>query len=127
MVSVNTHDQVLALDPNTSDLPAFRALQVENQKIKEVIEEAWDQAGLPTFLRYLREYIDQRLHEEQPNLSRHRHGSPVRFLIRGTRARHRSLITDEGSVRFSNTPACGDTLSAHPGPTRLPVGKTLHL
>jgi hypothetical protein len=60
MLSVNTHDQVLALDPNTSDLPAFRAIQAENQRLKEVIEQAWDDASLPTFLRYLREYIERR-------------------------------------------------------------------
>lgn len=58
MLSVNTHDQVLALDPNAADADAFRALQAENQKLKEAIEHAWDQAGLPTFLRYLRDYIE---------------------------------------------------------------------
>src|SRR5262249_56025261 len=57
LLSVNTHDQVLSLDPNAADAPAFRALQAENQRLKETIEQAWDQAGLPTFLRYLREYI----------------------------------------------------------------------
>jgi hypothetical protein len=60
MLSVNTHDQVLALDSSASDMPAFRALQSENQRLKEVIEQAWDDAGLPTFLRYLREYIEHR-------------------------------------------------------------------
>jgi hypothetical protein len=60
LLSVNTHDQVLALDPNSPDAPAFRALQAENQRLKEAIEQAWDQAGLPTFLRYLREYIESR-------------------------------------------------------------------
>ena len=57
LLSVNTHDQVLALDPNDRDADAFRALQAENQRIKEAIELAWDQAGLPTFLRYLRDYL----------------------------------------------------------------------
>jgi len=60
LLSVNTHDQVLALDPNAPDLEAFRHLQAENQRLKEVIEHAWDEAGLPTFLRYLREYIENR-------------------------------------------------------------------
>jgi hypothetical protein len=60
LLSVNTHDQVLALDPNSPDLPAFRAIQAENQRLKEAIENAWDAAGLPTFLRYLREYIENR-------------------------------------------------------------------
>jgi hypothetical protein len=58
LLSVNTHDQVLSLDPNSPDAPAFRALQAENQRLKEAIEQAWDQAGLPTFLRYLRDYIE---------------------------------------------------------------------
>jgi hypothetical protein len=58
LFSVNTHDQLLAPVPDAADADAFRALQVENQKIKEAIEAAWDRAGLPTFLRYLREYID---------------------------------------------------------------------
>jgi hypothetical protein len=60
LLSVNTHDQVLSLDPNTSGLPEFRELQAENQRLKEVIEQAWDETGLPTFLRYLREYIHGR-------------------------------------------------------------------
>jgi hypothetical protein len=58
LLSVNTHDQVMGLEPSADDLPAFRALQKENQDLKESIEQAWDAAGLPTFLRYLREYIN---------------------------------------------------------------------
>jgi hypothetical protein len=57
LLSVNTHDQVLALDPSAPDTAAFRALQAENQHIKEQIELAWDEADLPTFLRYLRDYL----------------------------------------------------------------------
>jgi hypothetical protein len=60
LLSVNTHDQVLSLDPNAADAAAFRALQSENQRLKEAIETAWDQQGLPTFLRYLRDYIESR-------------------------------------------------------------------
>lgn len=60
LLSVNTHDQVLALDPDSPDLEAFRQLQAENQRLKEAIEQAWDHAGLPIFLRYLREYIENR-------------------------------------------------------------------
>jgi hypothetical protein len=63
MLSVNTHDQVLALDPNSPDIQAFRVLQAENQRIKEAIEHAWDVAGLPIFLRYLRDYIENRQSE----------------------------------------------------------------
>ena len=59
LLSVNTHDQVLSLNPNARDFEAFRTLQAENQRLKESIEKAWDEAGIPTFLRYLRRYLDQ--------------------------------------------------------------------
>jgi len=60
MLSVNTHDQVAGLDVGAADAQAFRSLQAENQRLKEAIEQAWDVLGLPTFLRYLREYIQSR-------------------------------------------------------------------
>jgi len=60
MLSVNSHDQVSGLDPSAADTQAFRELQAENQRLKEAIEEAWDEGGLPTFLRYLRDYIMSR-------------------------------------------------------------------
>ena len=47
----------LALDPNSPDAEAFMALQAENQRLKVEIEQAWDEAGLPTFPRYLRDYL----------------------------------------------------------------------
>jgi hypothetical protein len=60
MLSVNTHDQVGGMGLDGADAEVFRELQAENQRLKEKIEEAWDEAGLPTFLRYLRDYIDSR-------------------------------------------------------------------
>ena len=60
MLSVNSHDQVSGLDAGAEGAQAFRELQAENQRLKEAIEEAWDEAGLPTFLRYLRDYIKSR-------------------------------------------------------------------
>jgi hypothetical protein len=60
MLSVNSHDQVSGLDTGAVGAQAFRELQAENQRLKEAIEEAWDDAGLPTFLRYLRDYIKSR-------------------------------------------------------------------
>jgi hypothetical protein len=60
MLSVNTHDQVAGLDLGAADAQAFRDLQTENQRLKETIEQAWDDEGLPTFLRYLRDYIQSR-------------------------------------------------------------------
>jgi hypothetical protein len=60
MLSVNSHDQVSGIDLGAVDARAFRELQAENQRLKESIEEAWDDGGLPTFLRYLRDYIKSR-------------------------------------------------------------------
>ncbi len=60
MLSVNTHDQVAGVNLSEVDAQAFRDLQAENQRLKELIEQAWDDAGLPTFLRYLRDYIESR-------------------------------------------------------------------
>jgi hypothetical protein len=60
MLSVNTHDQVAGVNLSEVDAQAFRDLQAENQRLKEAIEQAWDEAGLPTFLRYLRDYIASR-------------------------------------------------------------------
>jgi hypothetical protein len=57
LLSVNTHDHALAVDPNAPDADAFMALQAENQRLKVEIEQAWDEAGLPTFPRYLRDYL----------------------------------------------------------------------
>ncbi len=59
MLSVNTHDQVGDLDPASPGSDAFRALQAENARIKDAIEHAWDEAGLPIFLRYLRDYLKE--------------------------------------------------------------------
>lgn len=59
LLSVNTHDQVLSMGPDARGAEGFRALQTENQRLKEAIEQDWEAAGLPTFLGYLREYIAQ--------------------------------------------------------------------
>jgi hypothetical protein len=57
LLSVNTHDQVAGLDPNSPDFAAFKVLQAENQRLKQAIESAWDHADLPTFHGYLRDYL----------------------------------------------------------------------
>jgi hypothetical protein len=66
MLSVNTHDQVSGIDLSAVDAQAFRELQAENQRLKEAIEQSWDCAGLPTFLRYLRDYIENRAADSGP-------------------------------------------------------------
>ena len=64
MLSVNTHDQVLGLGSGEADSQEFRELQAFNQHLKELIEQAWDDNSLPTFLRYLRDYIASRTSAE---------------------------------------------------------------
>lgn len=62
LLSVNTHDEVASsLCASTSmanpDHEAFQVLQQRNQALKEAIEQAWDSAGLPTFHRYMQNYL----------------------------------------------------------------------
>lgn len=64
MLSVNTHDQIASFDLAPADADAFHRLQVENQELKEAVEQAWEAEGLPTFLRFLRAYIESRNGEE---------------------------------------------------------------
>jgi hypothetical protein len=80
MLSVNTHDQVAGLELSAVDGQAFRELQAENQQLKEAIEQAWDNAELPTFLRYLRDYIksrDEGLSADRPDPSSQRSTEPA--------------------------------------------------
>lgn len=60
MLSVNTHDQIAGLDIAAADVDAFRRLQAENQQLKEAVERSWEAEGLPTFLEFLRSYIESR-------------------------------------------------------------------
>lgn len=63
MLSVNTHDQIAGLDLALADAQGFKQLQAHNQALKEAIEQAWEDEGLPTFLKYLRDYLDHRAEE----------------------------------------------------------------
>jgi len=67
LLSVNTHDHALAPAPGDPDADAFMALQAENQRLKVEIELAWDEAGLPTFPRYLRNYLEEQLKGNRPS------------------------------------------------------------
>jgi hypothetical protein len=67
MLSVNTHDQVTGLDLGAADAQVFRDLQADNQRLKERIEQSWDDAQLPTFLRYLRDYIKSQAADPPPS------------------------------------------------------------
>lgn len=66
MLSVNTHDQIAGLDLALADAQGFKELQAHNQALKEAIEQAWEKEGLPTFLKYLRDYLEHRDEEPEP-------------------------------------------------------------
>lgn len=57
LLSVNTHDQAQSLELEGPGATEFRQIQAENERIKGKIEADWDQAGLPTFNRFLSDYI----------------------------------------------------------------------
>ena len=57
LLTVNTHDQIMDLDPNAPGAAEFRELQIKNRTLKEAIEQDWDREGLPNFHRYLRECL----------------------------------------------------------------------
>jgi len=66
MLSVNTHDQIAGLDLALADAQGFKELQAHNQALKEAIEQAWEDEALPTFLKYLRDYLEHRAEEPPP-------------------------------------------------------------
>jgi hypothetical protein len=66
LLSVNTHDQILSQATGERDQAGARAIQQENQALKEAIEQAWEDAGLPTFLAYLRDYIQSHQDDVPP-------------------------------------------------------------
>jgi hypothetical protein len=58
LLSVNAHDQISGIPDDAPGMAEFREIQESNRVLKERIEQAWDEAGLPTFLRYLRSYLE---------------------------------------------------------------------
>ena len=66
LLSVNTHDQAQSLELEGPGAAEFRQIQSENERIKNLIEAEWDQVGLPTFNRFLSDYIRQPQPQAQP-------------------------------------------------------------
>jgi hypothetical protein len=60
MYRADTHDKHIRPGPNSPELPAFLKLMEENQKLSESIEIAWENAGLCTFKKYLRDDLARR-------------------------------------------------------------------
>ncbi len=61
---VDTHDQMFALDGEEG--LRFEALKRHNREVKEAVERAWDEAGLPTTAQ-IRGVVASRLTRQQPS------------------------------------------------------------
>ena len=57
VISVDTHDRHFLLPDNVppETRARFEAVQARNRELKQVIERDWNQAGLPTFRRFIEE------------------------------------------------------------------------
>jgi hypothetical protein len=56
----DTHDRHIQPAAGLPEAAAFAQLMRENQSIAQQIESAWDENGLPTFKRFLREDLARR-------------------------------------------------------------------
>jgi hypothetical protein len=56
----DTHDRHVQPPPDAPEAGAFAELAAKNQELSARIEAAWEEAGLPTFKRYLREDLARR-------------------------------------------------------------------
>jgi hypothetical protein len=57
----DTHDRHVQPKPDSHEAAAFAELARKNQELAQRIEARWDENGLPTFKRYLREDLARRL------------------------------------------------------------------
>jgi len=60
LFKADSHDKHLCPAENSPDYAAFMDLREKNQKIVEKIEQAWAEAGIPTFKTYLQADLDRR-------------------------------------------------------------------
>jgi len=57
VLMVDTHDKHFAKMVQQKELAEYRALLDHNDALKQSIERAWTEAGLPTFENYLRSHL----------------------------------------------------------------------
>ena len=65
LFKADSHDKHLCPAQSDPDYPAFMELRAKNQKIVEKIEQAWAQAGIPTFKTFLQADLAARRNAEQ--------------------------------------------------------------
>jgi hypothetical protein len=60
VLTVDSHDRLLLAAVDESERPALEALLRRNAEMKTRIERRWNEAGLPTFERYIRGRLAER-------------------------------------------------------------------
>jgi hypothetical protein len=60
LFSADTHDRHILAKPDSSEAMAFAELVRNNQDLSKQIETKWDEAGIPTFKRFLRDDLAKR-------------------------------------------------------------------
>jgi hypothetical protein len=56
----DTHDNHVRPKPGSRDEKPFLELMEKNRQVAEAIEAAWEQEGLPTFKKFLRDDLERR-------------------------------------------------------------------
>jgi hypothetical protein len=56
----DTHDRHIQPKPNSPEATAFAELAHSNQELAQKIESSWDEAGVPTFKRFLKDDLARR-------------------------------------------------------------------
>jgi hypothetical protein len=59
LMSVDAHDAMLKVPPESPDYDALEALKAFNAALAGRIQKAWDEQGLPTEKRYLRDALSR--------------------------------------------------------------------
>ena len=57
---VDTHDRHVTVKPDSTEAGALAELAKNNQELAQQIEAKWDELGVPTFKRFLRDDLARR-------------------------------------------------------------------
>lgn len=60
LLRADTHDAHIQPRPGSREQAAFAGLMRENRAVADAIEARWEQAGLPTFKKFLRDDLERR-------------------------------------------------------------------
>ena len=60
LLRADTHDTHIQPRPGSREQAAFAELMKENRAVADAVEGAWEQLGLPTFKKFLRDDLERR-------------------------------------------------------------------